>query len=657
MNLNRVYIQRYGPLQKELNLDDDINVIQGPNESGKSLLVEALLKEFVDSSIPTPRIQEHLEGFVELEVDDGVHKLGDGDTLSSFFSEHYNADVRSDEVQNIFVVRNGDLSSGHDKDFYSQITDRLTGRRVEDIDTIKDELLDAGRLTPGHKKISSDNKYDDAGNQVEEARQLRDDINSYLESAEERGLPQKESQLFGAKKDEEELEENTSQLEDAKQAAEKREKLDDLTEEKEGLESNLEDLAKLPHEDDLDDIDDQVQELSVEEGQVGELTENKESNLSLAKWSIAAGGISFLASLVLNAASIGAIVGLGFLVAGIYLWRKANTISGKITNLQIAEEQVLSDARAAGLEFEDRDEIRGKIATIEERRDELEKDNQGKKAVLERELEFVADSMGDVVEKAEALLDDLEDSIDDSIEVEYDEEEAGEIEGAYREAKKRRKTLDKELEEHQDRLDEFNERANKLDFNIFVGERLNLEIENLDAVEQLTARLQEFIDSIESDAEASRVAIKIFNEIQEEEREETAELFEEGSRATEIFRHITNDRYNRISYDNQENRLIVEKSTGETFEPHQLSEGTQDQLYLSIRVALAEQILDGDTGFFIMDDAFLTSDATRLSVQGGIVEQLAEEGWQIIYLTSKQDAVDELSARTRNEVVELPPLE
>lgn len=75
-----------------------------------------------------------------------------------------------------------------------------------------------------------------------------------------------------------------------------------------------------------------------------------------------------------------------------------------------------------------------------------------------------------------------------------------------------------------------------------------------------------------------------------------------------------------------EPRLEVEKSTGESFTPDKLSDGTRDQLYLSIRVALGEKILEGNTGFFVMDDAFLTSDSSRLETQVDVVEKLAEQG-------------------------------
>lgn len=657
MKINKVWIQHYGPLQKELPLEDDINVIQGPNESGKSLLVEALLKKFVDGSVSNTRLDQEPDGFVEFSIEgEGNQKLGDGETLAEFWEEYYNREIRSNELRNIFVVRNGDLSFG-DNDFYSHITDKLTGRRVEDIDEVKDALLDAGRITESRMNVSSHSKYNDAGDHLENAKDLRKEVSEYIEHAKGEDLVEKETQYFAAKSREEELKEKQETLGKAKEVSEKQEKYGQLSQEKKDIEDNIEELEDLPDRDELEDIDDRLQELSEEEGEESELTEQKESNLDLAKWSIAAGVIVFGLAALFQAPLIGGILGLVLVGASFYFWNKANNVSEEITSLQVKEEEIVSDARATGLSFETRGAIRGEISAIEETRDELEGENREKKGALENGLGFSADSIQDAIEKAESELEELEASIDDSVDIEYEEGDLEQVEEELGEVEDQREQLEEEINEHREHLREFSKRANQLDFNTFVGERLQLEIENLDALNRLVERLDEFIDALESDAEASRVAIEIFDEIQEEEREETAELFEEGSRATEIFQQITDDRYSRVTYDNENNQLIVEKSTGETFVPKQLSEGTRDQLYLAIRVALGERILEGDPGFFVMDDAFLTSDANRLSIQGKVVEDLAEEGWQIIYLTSKQDAVEELSSRSDHQPIELPALE
>lgn len=54
-----------------------------------------------------------------------------------------------------------------------------------------------------------------------------------------------------------------------------------------------------------------------------------------------------------------------------------------------------------------------------------------------------------------------------------------------------------------------------------------------------------------------------------------------------------------------------------------------------------------------MDDAFLASDSERLEKQAEFMENLSADGWQIIYLTSKQDAIDELTPLLDGEPIQM----
>jgi ribosomal protein S13 len=553
-----------------------------------------------------------------------------------------------------------------DQDQIDEVVDLVEGagrHRVRDEDGDvqmggrEDALIDEGRLTSGRLDISSKQAYHDAGDQLEDAKDLREEVKEYIDDAKENGLDRAESELFETKQREEELERKVGKLEDAEEEEEKRTRYNGLVNDKDTIEENLGELEELPEDSKLDDIDGRLEDLSEDEGKQSELEDQKESSLSLAKWSVGAGLGAFGLLLAFGFPAVGVLASVVFLVFSGYLWYQAKDVSEEISELSVKEERILSDARAAGISFGGREEVRGEISRIKDERQELEDENQRKKAVLEREFDFEAESMYEVVDKAEEHLEALENDIDDSLDVEYDEDEYQQAEKEFEDAKSRREQLEEDLREHREQLQEFRERANKLDFSIFVGERLDLEVDNLDALSALVNRLDEFISAIENDAEASKVAIEIFDEIQEEEKEETAELFEEGSRATEIFEEITDGRYTKVTYDNEENQLEVVKSTGESFTPDKLSDGTRDQLYLSIRVALGEKVLEGNSGFFVMDDAFLTSDSSRLETQVDVVEKLSDEGWQIIYLSSKEDATSALSERTDNDVLELQPLE
>jgi uncharacterized protein YhaN len=64
-----------------------------------------------------------------------------------------------------------------------------------------------------------------------------------------------------------------------------------------------------------------------------------------------------------------------------------------------------------------------------------------------------------------------------------------------------------------------------------------------------------------------------------------------------------------------------------------LSTGAQEQVLLALRIGCAAQVLGKDRLFLILDDAFQHADWTRRERLLDEVVRLAENGWQIIYLT------------------------
>jgi uncharacterized protein YhaN len=81
----------------------------------------------------------------------------------------------------------------------------------------------------------------------------------------------------------------------------------------------------------------------------------------------------------------------------------------------------------------------------------------------------------------------------------------------------------------------------------------------------------------------------------------------------------------------------VERQDGREFRPEVLSQGTKDQLYFATRVSLAQQLLGSTPGFLLLDDPFLAADPDRLNQGFRTLRELADDGWQILYLTAKQE--------------------
>jgi len=135
-----------------------------------------------------------------------------------------------------------------------------------------------------------------------------------------------------------------------------------------------------------------------------------------------------------------------------------------------------------------------------------------------------------------------------------------------------------------------------------------------------------------------------------------AVLFQKGNLASQLFNKTTHGRYSEVEYDSENEKIVVCRPTGETFSVEKLSRGARDQLYLSIRVALGQMLLEGKSGFFLMDDAFISSDDKRIKPQIGLLKKISEMGWQIVYFSAKRETIDLLSRATKNKVITLKPL-
>ena len=88
---------------------------------------------------------------------------------------------------------------------------------------------------------------------------------------------------------------------------------------------------------------------------------------------------------------------------------------------------------------------------------------------------------------------------------------------------------------------------------------------------------------------------------------------------------LTGGKYSQLSFDRELDATA--KRSGDTL-PHEeafLSEGTADQLYLALRLALADLLLpQPDACPLILDDAFLTFDDQRLALALHVMTELAQ---------------------------------
>ncbi|MHA1860950.1 MAG: ATP-binding protein, partial [Candidatus Ranarchaeia archaeon] len=90
-------------------------------------------------------------------------------------------------------------------------------------------------------------------------------------------------------------------------------------------------------------------------------------------------------------------------------------------------------------------------------------------------------------------------------------------------------------------------------------------------------------------------------------------------------------------YDCREASIAVTRRTGQNIFASDLSRGEFGQVYVAIRVALAELLLGRRPAFFVMEDPFLPSDDERTGKLFSLLYSLVSKmKWQIIYFSSKK---------------------
>lgn len=227
----------------------------------------------------------------------------------------------------------------------------------------------------------------------------------------------------------------------------------------------------------------------------------------------------------------------------------------------------------------------------------------------------------------------------------------------YEGLKEKRDRLEKEIEEiseklkeHNDNLNDFGRRFLELDLGRFVDDYSPININTLGRLSESVKAGEEFINKVDSEFETAIESIKIFEEIRNEQETKISDLFEKLN-VSRYFEEITDGRYRKVEFDSEDRTIKVIDKNDRIFKTSKLSKGAYDQLFFSIRTAISEEIFGDGKGFFIMDDAFMSSDEYRLENQFKILNKLAVSGWSIIYFSVKSEIKNLALKYSKNKVI------
>jgi DNA repair exonuclease SbcCD ATPase subunit len=727
MRIKEFSINRYGPLPRRGPYSlSHFNLFWGKNESGKTLMVEALIKMIFKKELKKlegkfkriDRVKDRVEGEIVF-----IDEKGEEYDPERFLKK---LNISLSEFRNIFVVRNSDLSIEEDnkENYYYIVTEKLTGERISEIDGIIKNLRELGKLTEGGN-ISDDKTYGKVGSRLNNAKNLIEEIKRFKEDVKEKNLEESERRCF-------ELEEEIHQYEMMKknlEDAEKREKFEKgssaLMELKELLKKieemypfNEEERDKwIRNEEEIKRGEEEIERLKGEvenskkelkrmEGEIYQLDERKKLWETIKKdienyEKMRDSQKIFLPLLIISVAlACSSIVGfilkpcltffiltllfiISSLICGFFSYRlkklekllskKAKENLGiyiknveeiyfhfqifendyekkrrdmeelknrKLPSLEEKMGNLESKLKSCGEEIE-KIKIKLGVSSFEEYKAKLQEKQKLNEMIKEREgsLTMLLGRKSNLLEENipfwEEKIKELEEYKDRAKDLSPNEREKKELE-------RKIETMRKELEDRKNTL---------LDFQIKLG-RIEEEtqkilrdsepvrcksIANLDGIQE---KLTEFIEENERNALNARKAIEIFEEIKREAKGRLSELFGSKGPVSDYFERITKGLYKEVDYE--ENEIKVIKRDNTYVKAQDLSAGAYDQLYFSIRLALAEKILKGEKGFFILDDPFIKSDPDRLERLIEMLKKISESGWQILYFSAKKEIKDAL---------------
>lgn len=175
-------------------------------------------------------------------------------------------------------------------------------------------------------------------------------------------------------------------------------------------------------------------------------------------------------------------------------------------------------------------------------------------------------------------------------------------------------------------------------------------------LENIEKKVRTFIKEKETAKEDATVSLKILEEIANEEKTKIREQFGQKSPISKYFSKVTGGLYTSVEFEEKEEKIIVVRKDKTTLSPHQLSGGTYDQLYFSIRLALGEKLLGGEKGFFILDDPFIKASYDRLEILIEMLKDISKSGWQVIYFSAKKEIREILDKDKEVKLIELESL-
>ena len=613
MKVNKIKINSYGKLkEKEIDLEEGINILYGKNEAGKSTLLKFIInsfygisknkngKQYSDYEKYLPWSGEDFSGRIEYELDnkekfevyrdfkkknpkifnknkEDISKEFNIDKTkgNEFFYEQTNVDedlflstivVNQQEVklenkeQSMLVQKIANLvGTGEDNVSFKKAIDRINRRQLEEIGSLKSREKPINIVTRKIETLENEKneltKYEDFRYEIEENKQ---NLEKELSKLEVESNLLKEIKLLNEK--------------------------EKIEEEKIKLQENI----KKENIEKINSIKTKIQEIEKGNKTILEknlnnpknnkkiFRQNSRLNRKILLISVLVILINIVQFIFIKNKLFNYIFLITIPITIIYSIYSKNKLNKKIKEIELLEKENNEKFNNVNLELNN---LNQEIKLLENNNLEIEnklnnlRNNFNLKINLEKEK--IKTSYLNKIDnsKLNELL--IMENINYKIE------------------NIQNKINDKNIELHKLELDQNN---------------IEPKLDNLSKIEEELFYSKEKRKNLEKDNLSFEIAKERLENAYKEMKETVTPKF--TKELSKNISNITNNKYNNIRF-NEENGLIVELESGEYVPASKLSIGTIDQLYLSLRLSMIED-LSKESMPIILDESFAYFDEERL---------------------------------------------
>lgn len=669
MKIKNIKINAYGNIEnRELNLKDNINIIHGENESGKSTLLSYIVntlygisknkdgKEVSDYDKYKPWNNQEYSGKLSYELQNGEQyeifrdfnkknpkiynsKLEDVtanfDTDkkegSKFFVEQTGIDkqtylstvvsmqqeVRLEEKdQNILIQKIANLaSSGEDNVSYKKAIQKLQEKIKDEIGTnktaqkpinliekeINEISIKIEEIRPyQNRKYEIDGQKEEINYELEKLKIKKEILKELKENLQDCEMYKKEINIKENNKKQDtikigDLNDEKSKLEEQLKIPQKQIEAMQLN-----IESHQKEQEKVNQE--IDQINEKIKQINIEK----QKTIKKNPLKMVALFGLLAFIIWSVLTFTMiknNSFTIIGIIGvLSFLVMNIVIVKKERKSKREQENKK--QKYVEEKSNEIKILEEKKQEINTQLNEIQlkinqEKEKEININNNlsmliGQIMLLNKNNEQIEKELNETISKLENINNKKVAEIKQKYSIEIPEELLN------------KDVLDSKINQNEEEINNKTIKTKELEIE---EKNILQEVERLASYEERLELDKEKYKELRKNEEIINIAISNLQEAYEEMKTTITPKFTNS--LSNSIKKISDNKYNRVTI-NDENGMIVENSRGEYIEAMRLSTGTIDQLYLSLRLSMVDELTKENLPI-ILDETFAYFDDERLA--------------------------------------------